>query len=321
MIEIKPFINNYVEDAVKIFTDNYGRLRRDHKELPGKYEKLDSIFSLLKGISDNPSAVAIKNGEVVGYMAGYANIKEFKGNNKGVYIPEWGHSSLGNDNKEDIYYRLYRYLSKEWISMENYTHCITYYANDDLLKELFFNLSFGLLVIDGLRPMVPIEIDRSKDILIRRAKLDDIMDIKRFDKGINAHLSREPIFLNRGKEPTIEELKNNFFNKDVITFVAERQGEMVSAIRAMVGKGPNAKTVQDKGTLGVNFGYTDPRTRGLDIATNVLAEVINWGIKNGMKHCTVDFESQNREGKRFWLRHFEPICHSVIRKVDDRSQI
>jgi hypothetical protein len=32
----------------------------------------------------------------------------------------------------------------------------------------------------------------------------------------------------------------------------------------------------------------------------------------------VDFESANLPGSAFWLRHFEPVAHSLMRRVDSR---
>jgi GNAT superfamily N-acetyltransferase len=320
MLKILAFTDEYIKDAADIFADNYKLLREANPELPIKYEKPDAIVPALKNIIErNPSAVAMEGDRVLGYMTGYAGIKEYKGSALGVYIPEWGHSSLASDNKELIYYELYSYLSKQWVERKNYTHCITFYSKDSTLKELFYNLCFGLLVIDGLMPVQQIKTSEMDEVVIREAESRDFPGLSELDKSINAHLNKSPIFLYKPKaEADIEELKSEFFNDEVKTFIAEKQGKIVSCIRGMLGKGPNVDIVQDKDTLGIDFGYTSADMRGSGIATNVLAKLIEWGLNNGMKRCAVDFESQNREAAAFWLRHFKPICHSVIRKVDDR---
>jgi len=320
MIQIKPFQKSHVEEAANIFIQNYKILQKEYKELPSKYEDRNIIIPMLEDIIiSNPSAVAIENGRVIGYMTGFANIKEFKGSAMGVYIPEWGHSSLPIENREEIYYELYRSISNEWVSNKNYAHCITYYANDELLKDIFYQLSFGLLVIDGVMPLHKSEVSDMDGIVVREAIEKDISGIKELDQNINKHLNKAPIFLyNTCEEQSDEEVKNEFINDEVKTFVAEKQGEILSCIRGMIHKSPNARILQDQGTLGINFGYTKPNIRGFGLAAKVLAELINWGIDNDMKRCAVDFESQNREGARFWLKHFKPICYSAIRKVDDR---
>jgi hypothetical protein len=32
----------------------------------------------------------------------------------------------------------------------------------------------------------------------------------------------------------------------------------------------------------------------------------------------VDFEPQNIPAAHFWLKHFQPVCYSLIRHVDER---
>ena len=318
-MKIVPFTRGHLEDAADIFAGNYKQLRLSFEELPIKYENKAVILPLLERITNKHfSAAALEGDRLIGYMTGAANLKEFKGSAAGVYVPEWGHSAI-EDNKEKIYYELYRFLSKEWVANKNYTHCLTFYANDAVLKELFYQLCFGLLVIDGLMPVEPIETGALEGVVVREAVAEDVLGIMKLHKHINVHLSEAPVFLRYNhEEAPLEETIKMFINDGVKTFVAERDGEIISSIRAVLNEGPNADIVQDEGTLGINFGYTNPEIRGSGIATNVLAKLIDWGVKNGMKRATVDFESQNREGARFWLRHFKPICYSVIRKVDDR---
>jgi len=56
----------------------------------------------------------------------------------------------------------------------------------------------------------------------------------------------------------------------------------------------------------------------MGIATLLLNEIFKRAKKDDMTICCVDFESQNSEGRRFWLKYFSPICYTMMRKVDDR---
>ena len=58
--------------------------------------------------------------------------------------------------------------------------------------------------------------------------------------------------------------------------------------------------------------------RGTGIGTALLRHGFEWARSSGYTHCSVDFESANLPGSRFWLRHFEPVCHSLMRRVDPR---
>ena len=94
-------------------------------------------------------------------------------------------------------------------------------------------------------------------------------------------------------------------------------GKIVSCIRGKKNHG-NISIIDEKGTLGINFGYTKREYRRTGIATLLLNEILKKAKRENMTICSVDFESQNIEGRKFWLKHFTPICYSMMRKVDDR---
>lgn len=317
MIKIIQFQEKHIEDTAKLFITKYLAQRKKHRELPEKYADIDVIMSMHKKmVSNNPAVVALSNQRVVGYMSGYQNIQAYKGSSSGVYIPEWAHSSIEDEQKEKIYQKLYRHLAQSWIADRCYTHCLTYFADDLLLPKFLYSFGFGMLVIEGLRPIKELKVDQLSDITLREICIEDLPELKNLSKKLNIHLNSSPIFLNSLQSK--DDLTAKFFAKGIKAFVAENDGQIISCIRAMIDQGPGCTIVQDVGTLGVNFGYTDPNFRGTGVATHLLNELLKWGLANEMKCCVVDFESQNIEGANFWLRYFKPICYSVIRKVDDR---
>ncbi|WP_371806708.1 N-acetyltransferase family protein [Candidatus Lokiarchaeum ossiferum] len=322
MIEVFKFKPEHVVNAAKLFVEGYKRLGKTYLDLPSKYGDLYFVGSkLVNIIKENPSFVAVRNGELIGYLTGFANIPSLKGRSMGVYIPEWAHGSINTKDKEKIYSKLYSHLSKIWIAEKNYTHLITYYGEDVKLNAQFHKFGFGLLVIDGYRTLTPLKINDNPAFYIRQAKKEDLRILSHFNELIYKHLRDAPTFLySSPSQKSLEEIEKNFLGSNRITFVAEHEGKIVSIIRAMLNEGPGCEVVQDTGTLGVNFGYTLPEMRGSGIASLVLNKLIEWGKKNDMKRCVVDFESQNIEAYNFWLRYFQPICYSGIRKIDDRIE-
>ncbi|MFX1250686.1 MAG: GNAT family N-acetyltransferase [Promethearchaeota archaeon] len=315
MLEIKPFHNEYVEEAAKIFTMNYKFLREEYKELSPNFENKEIVKPMLREIiKKNPSAVALSKNKLVGYLTGYSKIPELKGSTPGVYIPEWAHSSVKSE-KERIYSSLYKFLAKKWVYDGCYTHILTFFANDMILKELFFRLCFGLLVIDGIRPIKRLNVKKPSDITIREVTKRDQPTLQRIEEKLIGHLNDSPIFLNRAvKENTIED----FLDDDVKTLVVEKNEEIRSCMRGTLNKSDGCEILQNQGTLGINFAYTDPNSRGSGLATNLLSELIKWGSLKDMHRCTVDYEAQNLEGTDFWMKYFNPICYSILRKIDDR---
>ncbi|MFX1533041.1 MAG: GNAT family N-acetyltransferase [Promethearchaeota archaeon] len=315
MLEIKPFHNEYVEEAAKIFTMNYKILCEEYNELSPNFENKEIIKPMLRDIiKENPSVVALSKNKVVGYLTGYSKIPKLRGSTSGVYIPEWAHSSVTNE-KEGIYSSLYKFLAKKWVYNGCYTHILTFFANDTILKELFYRLCFGLLVIDGLRPIKRLNVKEINDITIREVTEKDLPTLQGIEEKLIAHLNDSPIFLNRAvQENTIEE----FLDDDVKTLVVEKDKKLRSCMRGTLNKSDGCDILQTQGTLGINFAYTDPKDRGLGLATILLDELIKWGSLKDMHRCTVDCEAQNLEGTYFWMKYFNPVCYSIIRKIDDR---
>jgi ribosomal protein S18 acetylase RimI-like enzyme len=320
MIKIKLFKKEHVEEASKIFIKNYKKLRKKYRALPIRYEKMDMIISLLsKLIKKNPAAIAFSNNKIVGYLTGYTRIPKFKGNAFGVYIPEWAHSSMESNEKQIVYYTLYRFLADKWIGLGCRTHCISIFANDGILSKLLNNLCFGMLVIDGVKSLRTIKTEKAKGLVIRQITEKDLPEIQEIDRHFIDHLNASPVFLYRpAKKWNIENLKNEFMNDNVKTVVAVSGGKIIACARGKLNGGEGSHILRGNGTLGVDYAYTYPDKRKKGVATALLNELIKWGASNKMAYCTVDFESQNKEAVDFWLRYFRPVCFSLIRKVDER---
>jgi hypothetical protein len=45
----------------------------------------------------------------------------------------------------------------------------------------------------------------------------------------------------------------------------------------------------------------------------MLDAAIRYYAAEGLASCAVDFEAFNPEATAFWLRHFTPVCHSLMR--------
>jgi hypothetical protein len=45
---------------------------------------------------------------------------------------------------------------------------------------------------------------------------------------------------------------------------------------------------------------------------------LEWARAEGYERCAVDFEPMNSLAARFWPKYFQPVCYSLMRKVDER---
>jgi GNAT superfamily N-acetyltransferase len=77
--------------------------------------------------------------------------------------------------------------------------------------------------------------------------------------------------------------------------------------------------VTDDKTAWVQGAYTKPDLRSQGIAAALLRECVEWARSEGFERLAVDFEGENVLGRRFWLRHFEPVAVSLVRHLDVRA--
>jgi GNAT superfamily N-acetyltransferase len=68
----------------------------------------------------------------------------------------------------------------------------------------------------------------------------------------------------------------------------------------------------------VNGAYVKPEYREMGIAKSLLSAIMEWALREGFVRCSVEFEATNVEACRFWLKYFEPVCRSMVRRLDER---
>ena len=61
--------------------------------------------------------------------------------------------------------------------------------------------------------------------------------------------------------------------------------------------------------------------RGTGIFTKLLGYTFDCLRESNIPLCGVDCESINPEAYGFWTKHFTPYTYSLVRRLDERSQI
>ena len=331
MLSIRPFESRHVDGASRLFGQIYARRRSENALLPPRFTNPASIEPMLEDLLEtHPGAVALEGQQIVAYLTGYSAISGFFGQGLGVYIPVWAHGIADPRQTADIYPALYAEMSATWVERRCHNHAISYFVDGSLhangLEETLFGLSFGLQVIDGIRSLAPVDapvhalVDDapvSAGVEIRAAEEKDLAAIQEMDGKLGDHLRGAPVFLDTNPAP-VAELRHNFLREGCKTFIAWQDGAAIAGIRGVLNMGPGCELFNVDGSLGVNFAYTDVSARRGGVATRLLNALLQWGVDQGMTRCVADFESANVVARRFWTRHFQPICHSAMRKVDDR---
>jgi GNAT superfamily N-acetyltransferase len=132
------------------------------------------------------------------------------------------------------------------------------------------------------------------------------------------HMARSPAFVPYLEQETSNGLADFLKQPGNRAWIAWDGNEPVGYMRVTpIGNGA-AWIVNGDRKFAINGAYVNPEFRCRGIARALLSEIMDWGLENGFIRCSVDFEATNPEACQFWLRHFQPVCRSMIRRFDER---
>jgi GNAT superfamily N-acetyltransferase len=312
-LEIVPLGEEHLEDAALLVTARYRKLRQDVPSLPSRHEDVISILPLLSDLaSETPAVAAIRGGRLARFLLGLF-LPDFRGK-RAAYSPEWANAAKGEDSGE-IYREMYAQLSAHWVDDGCSLHAVTLLANDREGIEGWHWLGFGLTAVDAVRDLTPLQ-GTAAGVDIRRARLENIEEVMALDQALQRHLAAGPIFLLMDEEHDREYYEQWLADPANVMWLAYLGAEVV----ACMGLGPPdaCYIIEDEKTVSIEPAFTKEGVQKRGIATALLAHSLDWARAAGYERCAVDFEPENVPATRFWLRHFQPVCYSLIRRVDER---
>lgn len=305
----------HVEEAAKLVLDNYMEERKAVNILPF-YDSYIELFckSIHELIENGFGVAAVQNGQLEGFLTGMS-LNAFKGLNRGIYCPIYGHASIKED-KRNIYQRMYEKVSDIWVKNGCLTHAITMFAHDREAIDTWFWNGFGHRCVDAIRPLTSVETGMQSKYEVRRLTLDDVDAILPLFKEHSKYYSQSPLFM------CVFKLAER---KDIVDFLsmenhfmwAAYDGEQPVAFMQVMSGGETFVS-DDAQMLNICGAYSLESTRGTGVGALLLSHIVCWLADNGYKRLGVDFESFNRYGSRFWMKHFEPFTFSLFRKIDER---
>ena len=314
-IEIVPFSEDHLRDAATLVATRYRAERDINKSLPARYEKPDTILERLRPFANGRAGVtAICQGRLNGFLLGL--IFPLRGVPT-AWSPDWGHA-VGLVGDRETYRAMYAALAPRWVANGCFDHAVTVLAHDREASDAWFSLGFGMWGMDTLRALSPVK-RPAAEVTIRRATVEDIEPVLRLTVGLLHHLATSPIFLPLMINPLRQFLEEWLSNPGKVLWLASLSGEDVGCMRLEPVDDRNAPmSISDKETVAISGVFTrgDHRSRG--VGTALLNHSLEWAWSAGYRKCAVGFESTNIIGSSFWLKHFQPVCYSLIRHIDER---
>jgi GNAT superfamily N-acetyltransferase len=315
-IEVVSLEEEHLEDAAALVASRYQGLRQRVAFLPSRCADVDTLLPLLREIAGaGPGVIALHGERVVGFPSGWL-VPSFRGK-PSVFSPEWANGADLRHSRR-MYEELYSYLAVSWVADGYFTHLVSLLANDHEAVDGWHWLGFGMVAADALRNLDPVSGGGAR-VDVRRARLEDVEQVMALDGALWRHVAAAPTFLVDTEERDRGTYEAWLQDPEKALWLAYRDGEPV----AYMGLGPasdDASTIiRDEKTASVSGAFTREGTRGIGVATALLSRGLAWARAQGYQRCAVDFEPMNPLAARFWLRHFEPVCYTLMRQVDERA--
>ena len=248
----------------------------------------------------------------MGYIGWYL-VADFRNTGRmAAYCPEWGHAAAP-ENQVRIYRALYRAASTAWFEAGCQSSAISLLAHDPAVINTWFWNGFGLGVVDAVRPMQPLEISRSTDLLVRRATPADAETLAELEGEHTRHYIEPPTLMEPFHPASPAEF-TDLLNTPPNSAWLAWDGTQPAGYLRFEGQGFGAAEIVSSETAVANTGaYIRPAYRGRGAAPAMLDAALREYAARGFTCCSVDFEAFNPEAAAFWPRYFEPVVYSVFR--------
>ncbi len=315
-IQIIPFREEFLDEAAALFIANYRKQRQAIPILPERMEDHQLNVKMLTEIfHSTPGLAALQNGRLVGYMGWYL-IDHFRNTDrKSAYCPEWGHAVL-EGAAGSIYQVIYREAAAQWRKDGCQAYAITLLADDQPAERFWFWNGFGMIVVDAIRSITPVNIPNPSSLFIRTAQIDDAEVIAMLEAEHYRHYSEPPISMAPQPPEDAAAYRKLLSQPHNNVWLAWEGSKPAGYMRFEPKSFGAADIVYSESTIAISAAYTRPEYRGQKVAPAMLVAGLRYYAKKGYERCSVDFESINPEASYFWMKYFEPVCISLMRLAE-----
>lgn len=307
----------HLREACELFAAAYHRQREVVPILDEGNGSAERVLPKLEWcLETHPGVAVLRDGKVIAYMTGFY-ISELLGVHKGALSPEWAHASTSEEPFE-VYRLMYQALGQKWVRDGCLTHAINFMNHALGAQEASCWNGFGSVCVDAIRAVEPMNVRVPGGLKIAAMREEHISVWLPLVDGHNRHLAKSPAFKPYLEPESPAELGDMLRQPGNLAWMAWYGNEAVGYMKVAPIEDGAAWIVNGEKKFAVNGAYVKPEHRGKGIAKSLLSAIMDWALNEGFVRCSVDFEATNFEACRFWLGHFQPVCRSMVRRLDER---
>ena len=261
-------------------------------------------------------SVAFEQEQMIGFLCFYPPVENAFGTTgvKGTFSPMHAHGAVKKDRGK-IFSYLYQDTAEKLVKSGIRSHAVALYAHDSEAENSFFNNGFGLRCVDAIRPLIPITAVQAPACTFFEVEKEQKGILTQLHNALLTHLSSSPCFMPFPLLSETEFLRTK--ERENARYFAAQIGKEVVAYIKIGEKGENF-ACDDRSMQNICGACCLPEYRGTGLYCGLLSYLSNVLIAEGYTRLGVDFESFNPTARGFWLKHFTPYTHSVVRRIDDK---
>ena len=319
-LEVRAFTDEAIDDAARLLAERHRRQRTVEPAFSQAFEDVAATRAEIETLvaKDGASgAVALRGGEVVGYLVGTPREPSQWGPN--MWVEGAGHAVA----EPEIVRDLYGAAAATWVETGATRHHAIVPATDRALVDAWFRVGFGQQHVHAIRE-APGPAERfpvRPGLTVRRAERRDIPMLGRLEVVLPEHQTLSPVF-SRMPLPSLDEAvaewEEDFDDPKFTTFVAEHGGLVVgSAVGCKIEESSEHRgIVQPPGAGFLGFAAVVPEARGMGAGRALGEAVLIWARDAGHATVVTDWRETNLLSSRAWPSlGFRPTFRRLFRAI------
>jgi ribosomal protein S18 acetylase RimI-like enzyme len=314
-LKIQPFSEGHIDGAAALLEERHKRQRAVEPGLPANVDYRTEIQALWAA-KERSGAVAVRDGELVGYLLGVHREDKTWGEN--VWVEYAGHAVREPELVRD----LYAVAAEEWVARGRTAHYALVPATDPELVDAWFRLSFGAQHAAGIQDTPESTQYPPDGVLVRPAAREDLEPAMTLDLELARHQALAPVFSSLPPQQITDEDREEFLkdidDASIGLYLAEIEGKVVGELLMVPVERSSMHVGLARPERAAFLGYaaTLPEARGSGAGLGLTSAGLTWAREHGYPITVVDWRETNLLASRFWpARGFRRTFFRLYRSI------